>query len=578
MPDEKSTFKIIKRFLRFLRPYWIKGLVAFFFMLFVVGLEIPIPFLTKYLIDKVIPTGSFRILNIIGLILIGILFLSSVSFFIERYLLATFRGRVLFDLRLKLFNHTERLKIPFFKERETGYLMSRLSGDVDSVQGLLADTLVTFGQNILTFIAGVGAALYIHPKLAIISFCILPFYAFSIWMFNKRIRKMSWEVRERFATMNKDLQELLSGMTLLKAFTGERYGTLRLMKSLKEGIKKSVKRDILSTLYSITSSIIFSAAPLVLLWYGVGEIMRGDLTIGGLMAFNSFLRYLFGPTRSFMDLNLSIQQSLASVERILEIMDIEEEPYEENGMKELMQLKGRIEFYNVSFSYDTQPILKDISFEVRPGEKIAIVGESGVGKSTIASLLLKFYKPTEGKILIDGVDIRNIKLSSLRKNIAYVSQDNFLFSDTITENIRFGKRNASFDDIKKAAKIAGIDNFIRKLPEGYETTIGERGTKLSGGERQRIAIARAVLKDAPIIILDEATSNLDRKVERAIVKRVAKISENKTLLVIAHRLSTIIDADRILVFDNGRLINAGIHEELLATSSVYQELYAREEV
>jgi len=508
--------------------------------------------------------------------LIGVLFLQAVSSFVERYLLATFRGRVLFDLRMKLFNHTERLKIPFFKERETGYLMSRISGDVDSVQGLLADTLVSFGQNVLTFIAGIGAVLYIHPKLAIISFCILPFYASSIAIFNKRIRKMSWEVREEFARVNKDLQELLSGMTVLKAFTGETYGTLRLIKSVKKGIKKSVQMDILSTLYSISSTIISSAGPLVLIWYGIGEIMRGDLTIGGLMAFNSFLRYLFGPTRSLMDINLSIQQSLASVERIFEILDTEKEPYD-TGRVELKVVEGKVEFRNVYFSYDTELILKNVSFEVRPGEKVAIVGESGAGKSTIGALLLRFYEPIKGKILIDNQDLRDIKIKSLRENIAYVSQDIFLFSDTIKENIRFGKRNADFKEIKEAARIAGIDEFIESLPDGYETMVGERGMKLSGGERQRIAIARAILKDSAIMILDEATSNLDRKVERRIVEAVEEISRNKTLIIIAHRLSTIRDADKILVLNNrGEIKDIGNHQELLNTSLVYQELYRKE--
>ncbi|MCK4420282.1 ABC transporter ATP-binding protein, partial [candidate division WOR-3 bacterium] len=460
------------------------------------------------------------------------------SIFIERYLLATFRGRVLFDLRMKLFNHTERLKIPFFKERETGYLMSRLSGDVDAVQGLLADTLISFGQNILTFIVGIGATLYIHPKLAFISFSILPFYALSIAIFNKRIRNMSYEVREAFAKVNKDLQELLSGVTILKAFTGEIYGSLRLIKSVKEGIRKTVRLDILSTLFSILSSLISSAGPIVLIWYGCSEIMRGNLTIGGLMAFNSFLRYLFGPTESLMHLNLSIQRSLASVERIFEILDTEKEPYDK-GKIELKDIKGTIEFANISFSYDTEPILKNISFKVNPGERVAIVGESGVGKSTIAGLLLRFYDPSKGKILIDGIELKEINLSSLRKNIAYVSQDIFLFSDTIRENIRFGRRRATDSEIEKAAKVAGIDSFIRKLPKRYDTTVGERGMKLSGGERQRIAIARAVLKDAPILILDEATSNLDRKIENKIVNSVEKISKNKTLLIIAHRLSTI---------------------------------------
>ena len=567
--------KIIFRFLGFLRPYWLKGLFAFLFMLFAVGLQLPMPFLTKYLIDKVLVMKSFRILNIIGFILIGVLLLRIVSIYLERYFLATFRGRVMFDLRMAIFNHTERLRLSFFYNKETGYLMSRLSGDVSSVQGLLADTLVSFLQNILMFIAGVAATIYIHPKLAFISFSILPFYGLSVWIFNKRIRDMSYELREDFAQMNKDLQELLSGITVIKAFTGEIYGSLRLMRSVKKGIKKSVKLDILSTLFSLLSALISSTGPLILIWYGCSEIMRGNLTIGGLMAFSSFLSYLFGPTESLMGINLTIQRSLASVERIFEIFDTTKETCKD-GESELKEIKGGITFDNIFFSYDKEAILKKISFDINPGDKIAFVGETGVGKSTIASLLLRFYESDSGEIYINGLNIKDIKLESLRKNIGYVSQDVFLFSDTIRENIRFGKRGAKDGEIETAAKLAGIHNFIDNLPEGYDTEVGERGVKLSGGEKQRIAIARAVLKDAPILLLDEATSNLDRNTERNIIKSIEKLSLNKTLIIIAHRLSTIKDVDKIIVLDKGKIVDSGKHKDLIKGSDVYKKLYQTE--
>lgn len=567
--------KLIFRFLGFLRPYWRKGLFAFLFMLLAVGLQLPMPFLTKYLIDKVLVMKSFRILNIIGFVLIGVLLLRIVSIYLERYFLATFRGRVMFDLRMAIFNHTERLRLSFFHNKETGYLMSRLSGDVGSVQGLLADTLVSFLQNILMFIAGVAATIYIHPKLAFISFSILPFYALSVWIFNKRIRDMSYELRENLAQMNKDLQELLSGITVIKAFTGEIYGSLRLIRSVKKGIKKSVKLDILSTLFSLLSALISSTGPLILIWYGCGEIMRGNLTIGGLMAFSSFLSYLFGPTESLMGINLTIQRSLASVERIFEIFDTTKETCKD-GESELKEMKGGIIFDNISFSYDKEPILKNISFDINHGDKIAFVGETGVGKSTIASLLLRFYEPDNGEIYINGLNIKDIKLESLRKNIGYVSQDVFLFSDTIRENIRFGKRGAKDGEIETAAKLAGIHNFIDNLSEGYDTEVGERGVKLSGGEKQRIAIARAVLKDAPILLLDEATSNLDRNTERNIIKSIEKLSLNKTLIIIAHRLSTIKDVDKIIVLDKGKIVDSGKHKELIKGSDIYKKLYQTE--
>ena len=558
MKFENTTFKTIRRFLRFLRPYWYKGLFAFLFMLLSVCLQLPMPFLTKFLIDNVIGTKSFRLLNIIGFVLIGVLFLQAFSIFIQRYLLSTFRGKVVFDLRMALFNHTERLRVSFFHNTETGYLMSRLNDDVNSIQGLLADTIVSFIQNILTFIVGICATLYLHPKLAIISFLILPFYALSIWVFNKRIRRMSYEVRESFAKVNKDLQELLSGIMVIKAFTGERYGSLRFIRSLKEGIRKSVRFDILGTIFSITSIIISSAGPIVLIWYGCSEIMRGRLSVGGLIAFNSFLRYLFGPTQALMDINLSIQSSLVSVRRIFEILDKEVE--ESDKGIELKDVKGEIEFKDVSFSYNDKPVLRNISFKVEPCEKIGIVGETGVGKSTIASLLLRFYEPLRGRIMIDGIDIREIKIGSLRGNIGYVSQDIFLFSDTIRENIRFGRRDAGDEEIEEAVRIAGLDRLIKRLPKGYDTEIGERGVRLSGGERQRIALARAILKDPKILILDEATSNLDRKTEGMILRRMKEISNDKTLIIIAHRLSTIRDVDRVIRLEKGRIVYSGKHK------------------
>lgn len=574
MPNKKTTFNTIFRFLRFLKPYWKKGVIAFFFMLLSVGLQLPMPFLTKYLIDKVLVLKSFRILNIIGLVLVGMLLVRAASAFLERFLLTTFRGRVLFDVRLKLFEHIQKLSLSFFHKKETGYLMSRVSGDVNAVQGLLADTLVSFGQNTLTFIAGIACTLYIHPKLAFICFGILPLYLFSLMVFNKRIRSMSHEVRERYALVQKDLQELLSGVSVIKAFTGETRSTLRLLGSVKNAIRKEVRLDITATLASISSVIISSAGPIILIWYGCGEIMRGSLTIGGLIAFNSFIRYLFGPTRSLFNLNIGIQRSLAAVERIFEIMDIKPE---REGKKRIEIKGGRIIFDRVSFSYNgKEQVLKNVSLEVKPGEVVAIVGRSGVGKTTLVSLIPKFYLPDKGRILIDGKNISDVNLKSLRKNIGICSQDTFLFSDTIKENIKFGNPNVNVEKIKEAAKLAYADLFIKNLPSGYETKVGERGVNLSGGERQRIAIARAIIKSPKILILDEATSQIDAQSERLIQKALQHLLKNRTTIIIAHRLSTIRNADKILVLDKGEIVCRGKHNELYRTCPTYRELYKKQ--
>ena len=569
--NKKFNYNSILRFLKFLKPYWRKGLFAFLFMLLSVGLQLPMPFLTRYLIDKVIVFKSFRLLNLIGLVIIGVLLTRAGFSFLESFLLITFRGRVLFDIRLKLFEHIQKLSLTFFHKKETGYLMSRLSGDVDAVQGLLADTLVSAGQNILTFIAGVACTIYIHPKLALICFLILPFYLLSLMVFNKRVRSMSYEVRERYALLNKDLQELLSGVSVIKAFTGEKRATIKMLGKIKEAIRKEVRLDITATIASISSILVSSAGPIILIWYGCAEIMKGNLTVGSLIAFNSFIGYLFGPTRNLYNLNLNVQRSLAAVQRIFEMLDLTPE---EKGKREIEIKEGRVIFDNVSFSYNGDEIvLKDISFDVKPGEVIAIVGRSGVGKTTLVSLIPKFFEPQKGKILIDGEDIRGVKLRSLRMNIGICSQDTFLFSDTIRENIRFANPEAKDSEIEEVAKLAYADVFIKDLPEGYETKVGERGINLSGGERQRIAIARALIKNPRILILDEATSQLDSESENMIQNALKNLLKNRTTFIIAHRLSTIQNADRILVLDEGRIVGQGRHEDLYKTCSVYRMLY-----
>ena len=571
MHNKKTTFRTVLRFLRFLKPYWKKGVIAFLFMLLAVGLQLPMPFLTKYLIDKVLVLKSFKILNIIGLVLVGVLFVRAASTFIESFLLTTFRGRVLFDIRLKLFEHIQKFSLSFFHKKETGYLMSRVSGDVNAVQGLLADTLVSFGQNTLTFIAGIACTLYIHPKLAIICFGILPLYLLSLQVFNKRIRRMSHDVRERYAMVQKDLQELLSAIFIIKAFTGEKRSTIRLLKSVKDAIRKEVRLDITTALASISSVIISSAGPIVLIWYGCGEIIRGSLTVGGLIAFNSFIRYLFGPARALFNLNIGIQRSLAACERVFEIMDIAPE---REGKNDIKVTEGKVVFENASFSYDGEErVLKNISFEVNPGELVAIVGRSGVGKTTLVSLIPRFYEPEEGKILIDGEDIKDANLKKLRKNIGIVAQETFLFSDTIKENISFGNPDANDREIEEAARLAYCNEFIKTLPGGYETKVGERGVNLSGGERQRISIARAILKNPKILILDEATSNLDSESEKKIQKALEPLMKKRTTFVIAHRLSTIINADRILVLHDGKIVEVGTHKELYKENGVYKKLY-----
>ena len=569
--EQRKYFLTIKKLLKFFKPQWKRCVIAFLFMLLNVGLQLPMPFLTRYLIDQVIISKSFKILHIIGFFLFCALFLRAGSIFIQSLMLTKFKARILFDIRVKLFEHVQKQSLLFFHRNPTGYIMSRISGDVNPIQNLIGDTFLSFVYNSIILVVGIICTLYIHITLAMISLSVLPFYLFSLYIFKTKIKRTAYEIREKYALVEKDLQELISGISIIKAFTGEIRSTLRYINSLKSAIKKGVELDILSTLASISSVVISSVSPLIIVWYGCSEIMRGNFTVGGLIAFNYFTRYLFTPVHSLFESFINIQKSIAAVERIFEILDL---PPEKDGEKEIKITKGEIVFENVSFSYDgKEKILENVSFKVKKGEKVAIVGKTGVGKSTLVSLILRFYEPQNGKILIDNQDIKYAKLRSLRKYISVVSQNDFLFSDTIRENIRFGNPNATDEEVEKAAKFAYCDEFIKKLPKGYETKIGERGINLSGGERQRISIARAILKNPKILILDEATSAVDSETENKIQKALEELMRDRVTFIIAHRLSTIMNADKILVFEDGKLVGEGTHEELYKNNEIYRKLF-----
>lgn len=566
-----SSYHSIRRFMVFLKPYWKKGLAAFLFTMLSVGLQLPMPFLTRYLLDKVIVQKSFALLNLIGIVMVGTLLVNEAANFFQNYLFSTFRGRVLFDIRAKLFEHIQKVSVSVFQGRSTGYLMSRLSEDVEAVQGLLAHTVVAALQNLIIFSAGIVCTLWIHPKLALICFSILPVYLLSLIIFNDRIRGLSRENREKMALIQSDLQELISGITVIKAFTAEGRANVKLVSRIKEAVRVGIKLDLTASLASISSTLISAVGPIVLIWYGCGEIMRGNMTVGGLLAFNSFIGFLFGPVRGLYDLNIGVQRSLAAVERIFEIFDIK--PEEDKGEAITIE-QGKVVISNVSFGYDNDTtVLHEISLTIEPGTIMALVGRSGSGKTTLSSLLLKFHQPNQGQIAIDGYDINSISTKSLRQQIGLVAQDAFLFSGNIWDNIRFGCPDASAAEIENAARIANAHDFITNLPEGYQTVVGERGCTLSGGQRQRITIARAILKNPKILIFDEATSQIDNESERLIQSAMEAFMKNRTSIVIAHRLSTIQRADKIFVMEKGKIVEQGTHQELFELGGVYRELY-----
>jgi subfamily B ATP-binding cassette protein MsbA len=536
-------------------------------------LSLPIPLLSKYLIDKILPLKDIKMLNLIGFLLIFVIMLSAITSFLQNFFTVNFRAKVIYNLKTILFEHLQNFDIEFFREKGTGYLMSRVNSDIESLRGLLADTILYVIKDILTFLVGMILVLYLHLKLGIISISILPFYILLIIIFNRRIKNMSMEWRECYAGMQKDLQEALSGIDLIKIFTGEELIIKRIKKSIKKVISQEVKLDLISAFASSLTEIIGAIAPLVLIWYGIYEIINQRFTLGSLIAFNSFIRYLFGPIQRLVSTNFGIQKSVASLERVYEILDKQPKIKDKKDAKELIIKSGTIEYKNVEFRYHEKDefSLKNINLKIKRGIT-AIVGPSGSGKSTLIKLLLRFYEPETGEIIIDGQNIKEVKIKSLRKSISIISQEIFLFSDTILENLKFAKPDAELEEIKNACEKAGILPFIQNLPEKFNTKVGERGLKLSGGERQRIAIARAILKDAPILILDEATSQLDGITENAIKKFLIEFAMKKTIIVIAHRLSTVNFADNIILIEKGKILDEGKHEELYERNKIYREL------
>ena len=590
-----NSYYNLNRFSKYLKPYLPRGLKAVFCMCISVLLQLPRPLILMFLIDKVFVTGNRSLLNILCLILILTTCLSALINYLQTYILETFKQKVIFDIELDLFQHIERLPLSYFHDKESGYLTSRITSDSNSIHGLLADTIVNFFRDSLTFIVSLVVLFYLHWKLALISLMILPVFAISLNFFSGRLRRMSKFVQEAYAIVSNNIQESFSGIFLVKSFMLELHESIRVVQSLKNLIRLNIKRNLFGASTGISSGVVIGILGLVVIWIGGYEIIQGRLTIGQFVAFNGFLVYLFGPVQRLVNLNIGIQSSMASIDRIFEIIDLkpeedtraniktlsdktgEKESKNQNSINKKIECsikRGRVTFSGVTFSYDScAPILNDVSFTVESGTSVAFVGRSGIGKTTLVNLLPRYYEPQQGKIFIDEHEIREISLKYLRQMIGIVSQDTFLFSSSIINNIRVGRLNATEKEVVEAAKLAQAHDFILNLSKGYETKVGERGIKLSGGERQRIAIARAILKDPKILILDEATSNLDSESERLIQRAIESLMKDRTTFIIAHRLSSILNVDEIIVLDQGKIVQKGKHKDLYNEDGVYKIFY-----
>jgi ABC transporter fused permease/ATP-binding protein len=575
MPKAKLTKDNLKEALlifSYLKPYRWPFITGLLFIALSSGTTMAFPYFLKKLIDSAhsLSQGKNAVApGTIALWMLGILTLQMIFSFCRVYLFTYVGEHALADMRRNVYRKMIMMPMNFFAQRRVGELSSRISADLSQIQEAVTGMLAEILRGVLVLIIGMTLIFILSPALATVMLSVVPVIVVIGVIFGKRIRKLSRNTQDQLADSNTIVQETLQGISNVKSFTNEWYEIGRYTRSLQQAVKLAVSNGRFRGLFvSFILMSIFGTIILVV-WYGTTLVTAGTLSFGGLTAFVVYTAFVGGSMAGFADLFSQFQKTLGATQRVREIL---REPIEhvadiDEPVQERNKLHGAVTFEHVAFSYPSRKevhILKDVSISAAPGEQIAIVGPSGAGKSTIAALLLRFYHPDEGKLLFDGRPADNIPLTELRKQMALVPQDVLLFGGTIRENIAYGKSGATQAEIEEAARKANAHDFIISFPEGYDTMVGERGIKLSGGQRQRIAIARAILKDPVILVLDEATSSLDSASESLVQEALDNLMKNRTSFVIAHRLSTIRNADKIIVLDKGHVVESGTHQQLLA--------------
>ena len=569
------SFQLFKRLFLYVKPYMSRLYLAIFFSI-IVGIiaTSPVPIIQKTF-DSIFTEKDYFMLKVIPLALVALYFLKAVLMYAQNLIMFGISWELVVQFREKLFAHIHHLPFGFFEENETGKLISRINNDVAIMQSTVTRLLKEFLQNSVTLIGLMIWVFYLKWDWALMALIVFPVMIFPVSNIGRKLKKFSHKGQEILGNINATVLESFSGVKIVRAF-GLEPRELKKFQNYNDDYLKVMKKNV--KYVEMTSpflEVLGVASSAFILWYGGSQVLSGEISQGTFLAFIVALFMMYTPIRILFKIMASVQTSLAGAERVFEILDLPEEKVRE-GQKELIDFKGKIEFQDVCFSYPSRAkmVLDKINLTVNKSEVIAIVGMSGAGKTTLVDLLFRFFDVTSGKILIDGEDIQSFKLSSLRNHLALVTQETFLFNDTILNNISFGKEGESTrEEILDAAKAAHVDYFVEHIEEGYETLIGERGVKLSGGQKQRIAIARAILRNAPILILDEATSALDSESEKLVQEALHNLMEHRTSFVIAHRLSTIKHANRILVMDDGKIVESGTHQSLLASSGLYQKYY-----
>jgi ATP-binding cassette, subfamily B, bacterial len=602
----------------FARPYTRQVAILLFTIFLITGLSLLTPLIIRDLIDNALPNRDASRLNWLALGLIAIPLVNGVIGVWQRHASAHVGEGIIYDLRRALFDHMQRMSLRFFTETRTGELMSRLNNDVVGAQQAVTSTLVTIISNVFSVVSTIAIMLALEWRLTLLGLAVLPLFVLPARRVGRILRRLRRQGMERNAEMNAVMNETLNvaGALLVKLF-GREEDEMRRFSREAAGVRDiGIRSAVIGRWFFFMLGVVSAVGTAVIYWVGGHLVLRGEFSIGTIVAFGSYLAQLYGPLMSITNVPVEFAQSMVSFERVFEVLDIGVEIREKRDATHLETVEGAISFEDVCFSYvdpqgrvgltnvlrfgrgdsellvkrgrqrddgatagaeETEPearwALQNVTFHIEPGELVALVGPSGAGKTTITYLLPRLYDPEEGRVCIDGHDIRDLTLSSLSENIGMVTQDTYLFFDTIRANLLYARPDATDEEIVAAAQAANIHDFIMTLTDGYDTVVGERGYRLSGGERQRIAIARVILKDPRVLVLDEATSHLDSLSEALIQQALQRVMQGRTSLVIAHRLATILAADKILVMNEGRLVEIGRHEELLSRGGLYARLY-----
>ncbi len=575
---DKTSFRVYKRLWEdFISPYKWYLLLTFYFMIISAFAEVLEIKMLQPIIDKIFIEKQSLLLWFIGIIVIVIFLIKSVTVYCQDALIGMVGERVIADMQKRLFSHLCTMDHTFFHHTSTGKLLSRFTVDITLMKTAVSNTITNMSRDFLSFVFLVGLTFVQDWRLACFIWFIFPIAFYPVVYLRRKVRLISTNTQQELGVLTTALEQVFQGISVVKSFVMENYEKSRIS-TIIEGIFKLSYRSVrVKAASRPIMEFLSGIAIAVVIIYGGSQVMSGHTTAGSFFTFIAALISAYRPMKSLAKLQVNLEEGIAGAIRLFEILDTKAKIKDKENAKTLSCKTASIKFSNVSFSYkdetEKSEAISDINLEAKQGQTIALVGASGAGKTTILNLIPRFFDATSGQILINGTDIKDFTLESLRRHLSYVGQDIILFDDTIRNNILYGNPNASEKDIIKAAKAAAADDFIKDLENGYDTFVGERGLKISGGQRQRIAISRAILKDAPILLLDEATSALDTQSERIIQNALDNLKQGKTTIVIAHRLSTIISADKIYVMDKGKIIEEGTHSELLKMSGEYSKLY-----